>query len=265
MKIKTPLLPCIAAAAAVFSAQPAAACSPNLPNYGNCVRQQQEAQRQQQIQGARQQQQLPQRQQQRQGYYPAPRPMTPEEERALEIVFNGDPAAPRGCNPTLQDGRFSCWEYINDPRMGMVFFSHVSPGYDPKECIRNPRRCYRHGLNYTYGTDGRLHSIDIYSSSIILKGENTYAFLADGTVDVYDHKRNNDPDNFKNIYKISTDEALSRLNLPKSILNIGRLTVDTKLLAQKATQLPAGCPGTADSKSWFGNNCSIKTLWGKKK
>ncbi|MDO4879576.1 MAG: hypothetical protein Q3966_09865 [Neisseria sp.] len=203
-----------------------------------------------------------QRQQREQQTLRGPRPMTPEEERALEIVFNGDPAAPRGCNPTMQDGRFSCWEYVNDPRLGMVFFSHVIPGPDPQDCIKNPRRCHTHGLNYTYGLDGRLYGIDIYDRGMVLKGENRYAFLPDGSVKVSDYKRNNDisSSNIRNTYTITPEEALRRLDLPRSILNIGRLTVNTRLLAQKATQLPAGCPGTAESRSWSGV-CNIKLLW----
>ncbi len=200
------------------------------------------------------------RQQREQQALRGPRPMTAEEERALEILFNGDPAAPRGCNPAMQDGRLSCWDYVNDPRMGMVSFSRVTPLTDPAECAKNPRRCHRHGLQYTYGTDGRLYSIKIYDRGIIPKGENSYDFLPDGKVEISDHKRNNDDETFNKVYTVTAEEALRRLGLPRSVLNIGRLSVNTRLLAGKAAGLPAGCPGTAESRSWSAV-CNIHLLW----
>ncbi|OAM31086.1 hypothetical protein A7P95_00875 [Eikenella longinqua] len=257
MKLRIPAALLPAAAAALFWAQPAAAqCNGHTCN-GVPTHILHESQ-QRAIEQARQSQY--QRQQREQQALRGPRPMTAEEERALEIVFNGDPKASRGCNPTLQDGRLSCWEYINDPRMGMVFFSHVTPVTDLNDCIRNPRRCHRHGLKYTYGTDGRLYDIEIYDRGILPKGENRYDFLPNGSVEVSDLKRSNDRDNLRNSYTITPDEALRRLGLPRSLLNIGRLTVNTRLLAGKAAQLPAGCPGTAESGSWSAV-CNINLLW----
>ncbi|MBH5329849.1 hypothetical protein H9Q10_09240 [Eikenella sp. S3360] len=258
MKSHIPTSLFIAAAAALFWAQSAAACSPNLPNYGNCIRQQQDAQRQQQIHGAQQQQPHHSRQQREQQATRPPRPLTAEESRILDIALNGDPNAPKGCNQAMPDGRLACWDYSS--HTDTVSFHHVSPHTSAEHCARDPRRCSQHGLQYTYGKSGRLRQIQIYDRSIILKGENTYAFLPDGSVQVFDHKSNNDTANFNQTYTIPANEALRRLGLQRSILNLGRLTAQPRRLAAQAAQLPAGCTGTAESSSRSAM-CNIELLW----
>lgn len=156
---------------------------------------------------------------------------------------------PQGCDAG-QDGLQFCWDY--------TVGSGTELNYVQAENCESWHRCSKHGLQYRYGTDGRLELVRIYDRDIIIKGENTYRFNEDGSVTVFDHKRNNTFDRFKKTYDISTEEALNRLHLPKTVLRL-KITPDPKQLASFRNILPAGCSGTAEMR--VGKvSCSIELL-----
>ncbi|OAM30891.1 hypothetical protein A7P95_02520 [Eikenella longinqua] len=157
------------------------------------------------------------------------RPHTPN--TPLPAEYNAIPASPlpRFCPKQTKPARPASPAGTISGFNNTVSFLHISPLANPESCARNPSACSRHGLQYTYGKDGRLQQIQIYDRSIILKGENSYTFLANGTANVYDHKSNNDTANFNKIDNIPASEALRRL------------TTQPLQLAAQAAQLPAGC------------------------
>lgn len=156
---------------------------------------------------------------------------------------------PQGCDAG-QDSLQFCWDY--------TVGSGTELNYVQAENCESWHRCSKHGLQYRYGTDGRLELVRIYDRDIIIKGENTYRFNEDGSVTVFDHKRNNTFDQFKKTYDISTEEALNRLHLPKTVLRL-KITPDPKQLASFRRILPAGCSGTAEMR--VGKvACSIELL-----
>ena len=156
---------------------------------------------------------------------------------------------PKGCDAG-QDGLQFCWDYT----AGI----NTKLNYVQAENCESWIRCFKHGLQYRYGPDGRLELVQIYDRDIIIKGENTYLFNEDGSVTVFDHKRNNTLDQFKKTYDISTAEALNRLHLPQTALRL-KITPDPKQLASFRNILPAGCSGTA--KMRIGKvSCSIELL-----
>jgi hypothetical protein len=144
---------------------------------------------------------------------------------------------PTGCN-TPKDNLRLCWQYFGATNNLTV--NHEL--YDPNN--RSVRTT--HGFRYSY-INGKLSDLSIYDRDTILKGENGYIFNEDNTVTVFDYKANNS-DKFRKTYKISTDEALSRLKLPRSVLTINAST--SQALSQ--INLPSGC--SAKQK------CTIKTL-----
>jgi hypothetical protein len=248
-----PKLAVIAAvSAAALWAQDAAACSPNLPNYGNCIRQRNEALIQQQIQAAQQQQQggYGIRQQNRR---PQPRGMNKQEwedfQRMQQEIAAYKQVNPKGCDAG-QDGLQFCWDHTAG---SSTWFAYVLA-----ENCGSHYGCTDHGLQYRYDENGRLQIVSIYDRDIIIKGENTYRFNEDGSVTVFDHKRNKTFDQFKKTYDISTEEALNRLHLPKTVLRL-KITPDPKQLASFRNILPAGCSGTAEMR--VGKvSCSIELL-----
>jgi len=156
---------------------------------------------------------------------------------------------PKGCDAG-QDGLQFCWAHTAG--------SSTSFAYVLAENCESHYGCTDHGLQYRYDENGRLQIVRIYDRDIIIKGENTYRFNEDGSVTVFDHKRNNTFDQFKKVYDISTEEALSRLHLPQTVLRL-KITPDPKQLASFHRILPAGCSGTAEMR--VGKvACSIELL-----
>lgn len=240
----------------VFAAlwgQDAAACSPNLPNYGNCVRQQQEAHRQQQILGAMQQQQYGYDAARGRSRYDAPsEPVMSYDEyqkfmrETTQKVLKYQRENPEGCIPA-EDGLHFCWSYN---AISGVDFRYVLAG----DCD-HWTQCKRHGLQYQYRPNGSLQFVEIYDRDMINKGENTYYFTDDG-VTVYNYKGRNSEK--YTISKISKEEARERLNLPQSLLHL-KSVPDPQKLAETRKILPSGCSGTA-RMPFFGSACSIKLL-----
>lgn len=150
---------------------------------------------------------------------------------------------PKGCNAP-KDGLQLCWSYFK--LNNMVEFYHQ---LDEQDILYSQRR---HGLLYTY-IDGKLKRIFIYDRDYIPKGENSYQFLDDGTVIAINYKDDKkhvltvynpkDP-NIKNTTIISTDEALRRLKLPRSVLTLSVSTPE----GLSSVRLPSGCSGDAKGK-----------------
>ena len=140
---------------------------------------------------------------------------------------------PKGCNDP-QDGLQLCWSYSKISNT--LDFTHQL--YDPKRYSQS-----NHGISYSY-TDGKLRLLFIYDRDIILKGENGYVFHDDGTVTVFNYKKNNNTDK-STMSKISTDEALRRLKLPRSVLTVN---VAPTPQAISQVRLPSGCSGTVKMK-----------------
>ena len=161
---------------------------------------------------------------------------------------------PEGCNAP-EDGLQLCWSYYK-PHNKMDFYYEL---HNPKGYTQSI-----HGFFYVY-KHGKLRYLFIFDRNILPKGENGYFFNHDGTVTVFDYKddqRNTviiyDPKNvnIKNSYTISADEALQRLNLPRSVLNL-KVTPTPEALSQ--VRLPSGCSGSI--KMVYGRPaCNINML-----
>lgn len=161
---------------------------------------------------------------------------------------------PEGCNAP-EDGLQLCWSYFK-MHNSMEFYYEL---YQPKLYTQD-----HHGFFYRY-RNGKLKYLFIYDRDYILKGENGYQFHDNGTVTVFDYKNDQknsvtifDPNNanVKNAYTISTDEALQRLNLPRSVLNL-KVMPTPEALSQ--VRLPSGCSGSI--KMVYGRPaCNINML-----
>ncbi|MDO4897250.1 MAG: hypothetical protein Q3971_07795 [Moraxella sp.] len=140
---------------------------------------------------------------------------------------------PQGCNAP-KDGLQLCWSYtkLNN---SLLFYHEL---YDPKRTAQS-----KHGFSYGYN-NGKLLYVSIYDRDIILKGENHYVFNDDDTVTVFDYKSNNSTKTRK-VYHISTDEALRRLKLPRSVLT-AHVAPTPQAISQ--IRLPSGCSGTVKMK-----------------
>lgn len=146
---------------------------------------------------------------------------------------------PEGCNAP-EDGLQFCWSY---------FKMHNSLNFHYK--LPNPEGYtqLQHGFSYEYRKGGQLKYLFILDRDMLPKGENGYLFNNDGTVTVFNYKDDQkdsimkfDPNyaNIKNAYTISTDEALQRLKLPRSVLNL-KVKPTPEALSQ--IRLPSGCSG----------------------
>ncbi len=147
---------------------------------------------------------------------------------------------PEGCN-TPKDGLQLCWSYFKQNDMADFYY----------QLDEHDKR--RHGLFYYY-RQGKLKGVFVFDRDTVPKGENGYQFLDDGTVIAINYKNdrqhaptvyNPSDTNIKSTTIISTDEALRRLKLSRSVLT---LSVPPTPEGLSSVRLPSGCLGDAKGK-----------------